>query len=151
MKIHFFFALAVLAGPLFSQALLPAPAGAEETGWTGNANVFLGAKALDENDWQPANEQGEVGFELDFARRNWPVSIAVDYLTAAGKGSAYYYSQNYNMESETSELNVGLRKVWNHYPHARPFIEGGVSFARASARITGPGVSAQDSGGGTGT
>lgn len=141
----------MLSGLALSQTLSPRLAAAEENKWTGNANIFLGAKALDEADWRPANEQGEFGIEGDFRRQNWPVSIAVDYFSASGRGTISGYSSGeIEMESRTSELNLGIRKIWDAFPHARPFLEGGISFARASARISIPGDSIEDSGGGTG-
>jgi len=61
-------------------------AAAEEKRWIGNVNLLLGAKTLEKDDWEPAEKQGEVGFELDFKRPDWPLSVALDLLGAAGEG-----------------------------------------------------------------
>lgn len=116
------------------------PADAQEETWTGNINVFLGAKALDEEDWAPAENQGEFGIQVDFRPRNWVVNLAVDYLVGSGDGNLL----GVEFESETSELNIGVRKIWEEFPHVRPFIGGGLSFIRGE--FSGFGVSDSDSG-----
>lgn len=140
-----------MLGALLSISLFILPAAAQESGWTGNVNLFLGAKALDEDDWSPADRQGEFGAEVDFKLRDWPVSIELDYLGASGKGTLYdSYLGTIKAESETSELNVGVRKTWDGFPHVRPFIGGGVSFAKATIKASLLGVTARGSGSGTG-
>jgi opacity protein-like surface antigen len=94
-----------------------------QSDWTGNVNFFLGGKTL-ENEWEPAEQQGEFGIEVDFRQQNWPVSIAIDLLVAAGEGNIGVL----DYESRTSELNIGVRKIWDKSTHLRPFIGGGISF-----------------------
>lgn len=94
-----------------------------QSDWTGNVNFFLGAKAL-EDEWEPAEEQTEFGIEVDFRQKSWPVNIAIDLLGAAGEGDL----GGIDFESKTSELNIGVRKIWDKTPHVRPFIGGGISF-----------------------
>lgn len=144
MKINLLKAAALLPLAVLLAAR-PAAAGGGE--WTGNLNVLLGAKALDKEYWEPADEQAEFGLEADFKKKGWPVSLAVDYLKAAGEGEAYLGFTKVTLESETSELNVGLRKIWDGSERTRPFIGGGLSFAKATAKASGPGIygSASDS------
>ena len=66
--------------------------------------MFLGAKALDEDDWEPAEEQDEGGIGVDFKQQSWPVSIAIDFLHGSGDGTLW----GVKCESETSELNFGV-------------------------------------------
>ena len=47
--------------------------------WTGNINVFLGAKALEEDNWDPVEEHKEIGIMVDFKNENWPISIVIDF------------------------------------------------------------------------
>lgn len=127
-----------------------AAAGGKE--WTGNANLLLGAKALDKNDWEPANAQSEAGVEVDFRRRDWPLSVAIDVLGASGEGKVYDpFFGGVKMQSETSELCLGVRKVWDGSPSVRPFIGGGISMVKATGRVTVLGITAEDSGSGTGS
>ncbi|UCD83984.1 MAG: hypothetical protein JSU92_11955 [Deltaproteobacteria bacterium] len=96
----------------------------QESGWTGNVNVFLGAKALDEDDWYPVEEQGEFGVQIDFRPRSWPVNLVIDLLGAYGEDD----SLGVKVESITSEFNIGVRKIWEQFAYTRPFIGGGLSF-----------------------
>ncbi len=133
-------------------SMVPPAGAAAEKQWTGNANLLMGAKALDKTDWEPANEQSEAGIETDFRRRDWPLSVAIDVLGAAGEGKVYdpFFGEA-GMRSETSELCLGIRKVWDGSPSVRPFIGGGISMLKATARVTVLGITVEDSGSGTGS
>jgi hypothetical protein len=109
-----------------------------QSDWTGNVNFFLGGKTL-EDEWEPAEDQVELGIEVDFRQNNWPVNIAIDLLVAAGEGDLF----GVNFESRTSELNIGVRKIWDKSTHLRPFIGGGVSFI--SGEFEGLSISDDDS------
>lgn len=150
MKTLSSFGIAAALGLALSQTLLQGQAAAQEAGWTGNANFLLGAKALDKDEWEPAEEQAEFGAEVDFRRRDWPVSIAVDLLGAAGEGRVYTSFGEAKFESETSELSVGVRKVWDASPRVRPYIGGGLMLAKATARVSLLGLTLEDSDNGTG-
>ena len=111
-------------------------------GWTGNINGFLGMKQLDEDDWEPVEEQTEFGVKLDFKQESWPVSIAIDYLVSSDDDSGLYYVSGYgviaaDVEGETSELCLGVRKVWDQSPTMRPFIGGGLALISAEAKVSG--------------
>lgn len=115
-----------------------------------NINLFWGAKTLDEENWEPAHEQREIGFGIDIEREDLPVNIVIEYLRATGEGTAYLYIIDYDIitvdaESKTSELNIGIQKVWRKSPRFRPFIEGGVSLIQGELRVTALGVSGSDS------
>ena len=144
------FLAAASLGILLSQALLPGRSAAQETGWTGNANFLLGAKALEKTEWEPAEEQAEFGAEADFRKRDWPVSLAIDLLGAAGEGRVYTSLGEAKFESETSEFSLGIRKVWDGAPHVRPYIGAGITLAKATARLSLAGITLEDSDNGTG-
>ncbi len=111
-----------------------------QSDWTGNVNFFLGAKAL-EDEWEPAEDQVEFGVEIDFRQQSWPVSIAIDLLVAAGEDDFL----GINVESRTSELNIGVRKIWDKSPQVRPFIGGGISFISGEFEWKTIGISEDDS------
>lgn len=96
--------------------------------WSGNLNFMLGGKHLEENDWEPLERHGEFGVLVDFKRREWPVSIAIDMLGSADEETIL----GVDLEARTSELDLGVRKVWE-VPNQpiRPFIGGGVAFIGA--------------------
>lgn len=111
-----------------------------QSDWTGNVNFFLGAKAL-EDEWEPTEEQTEFGVEIDFRQKDWPVNIAIDISGASGEGSIGIF----DYESRTSELNIGVRKIWDKSPQVRPFIGGGISFISGEFEWSSLGTSEDDS------
>ncbi|MFB0532662.1 MAG: hypothetical protein ACETVU_03235 [Desulfatiglandales bacterium] len=118
--------------------------------WTGNLNVFLGAKLLDEHEWEPVEEQDEFGIKLDLKQQGWPVSIVIDYLSSSGDETALMFDPlsgtvEFDIEGETSELNLGVRKIWDQFPHIRPFIGAGLSSISAEYTGTALGITVSDS------
>lgn len=103
--------------------------------WTGNINVFLGMKYLDEGDWAPIEDQLESGITVDFKQQGWPVSIAIGYLLSSDDSFGLYYFPGIgtitNVQGETTELSIGVRKIWDHSPVVRPFIGGGIGLISA--------------------
>ena len=101
--------------------------------WTGNVNFFLGQKTLDEDDWTPLDKQGEFGVLVDFKQQNWPVSIAIDFLVSADDGT----ESGVFVEGQTSEFDVGVRKIWEVANSSiRPYIGGGLAFINAEIKGT---------------
>jgi hypothetical protein len=93
---------------------IPSLAICEES--TGNINVLWGVKQLDEDDWGPLEEQDEFGISLDFKQTNWPVSIAIGYLSSSDEQEEDYYisgigTVNAKLKGETTELSFGVRKI----------------------------------------
>lgn len=117
--------------------------------WTGNINVFLGMKYLDEDDWEPVEEQEEFGITVDFKQQGWPVSIAIGYSSSSADETELIYDPiwgivPFEFEGETSELCLGVRKIWDYFPAVRPFIGGGIALISAEAKGTALGISISD-------
>ena len=98
--------------------------------WTGNINVSLGSKALEEDDWSPVESQSEFAVEADFRERPWPLNMVI------GLRGAYAEEDlgGLKVESATSELSLGVRKIWDSFPHVRPFVGGGLSLISAEIK-----------------
>lgn len=100
--------------------------------WTGNVNLFLGAKILDKADWEPLDKQVEGGVLLDVKHRRLPISFALDFLYATddddidviGLGLGHY---GMKVEGRIMELDVGVRKIWELRQELRPYLGGGVA------------------------
>lgn len=100
-----------------------------ESDWTGNLNFFLGGKSLDKDDWEPLEEHGEIGAELDFKKKGWPVSIAVESMGSTKEKTIL----GTDAELMTHEFNIGIKKVFSlpKYNKFHPFLGGGISFISA--------------------
>jgi len=83
-----------------------------------DVNFLLGGKTLDEDDWAPLEQQSEFGVSATFGHDDWPVRIALDLLASADDNALF--------EVTTSELDIGVRKVW-HRSNATPFVGGGLA------------------------
>lgn len=95
--------------------------------WTGNANLLLGVKFLDEIDWEPLDEQAEVGIDLDFRKREWPVSLAAAFVYSMDDDDV----DGIDLDGSTAELRLGIRKIWEPDQTIRPFFGGGLVLLRA--------------------
>jgi len=115
--------------PVISTALIAlSPALSPAAGeWTGNANLLLGVKFLDEIDWDPLDEQAEAGIDIDFRRREWPVNLAVAFVYSMDEDDV----DGVDLDGSTAELRLGIRKIWEPEQTIRPFIGGGIVLLRA--------------------
>ena len=95
--------------------------------FTGNINLRLGSKSLDEDDWGPVEDQTEFGLEVDFRGQDWPVSIAMGISTSSDEGDY----DGMDIEGETDEFYIGAKKIWESESSiVRPFIAGGICLIR---------------------
>lgn len=106
-------------------------------------NFFLGQKNLDSADWGAnsylgnslsLDQQGEFGVLMNFAGYNWPVSIAVDVLFSGHEANACFSSVGCGSTTGvTSELDLGVRKVFNIYGTSlHPYVGGGLALVTGS-------------------
>ena len=101
---------------------------ADDAAWSGNVNLLFGAKSLDESYWYPVEDQGEFGVMVDFKRREWPISVALDILASAMDD----ISTGLYIEGATSELDFGIRKIFElSGSTVHPFIGGGLALIGA--------------------
>ncbi len=119
------------------------PAHAQGTGSTvtGNLNLFLGAKALDDTDWAPVDEHAEVGLVGDIRAANWPVSIEVRLLSSVSDTVLIGPDL---VEMETSELDLGVRKTWGAGTNMHPYVSGGLAKIDAEVTVLGVGSVSDD-------
>ena len=115
----------------------------------GEVSLFLGQKSLDENELdniEPFIDASgnmdvgtpmEYGVAVSFGDVDWPVMIAVDLLLAEDDDSVradYYYGfATEDVEVETTELNVGVRKFFAAKEKVHPYVGGGVAYIQADA------------------
>ncbi len=95
----------------------------------GNINILYGQKTLSSGDWDPADTQDEYGFMFDFRANNWPVAIAIDYLSGKDDETV----SGITLESKTQEINIGIRKYWPITNKFKPYLGGGIAQIDAEA------------------
>lgn len=118
--------------------------------WTGSVNIFLGIKALDEDDWEPVEIHDQIGAVVDVKQRSWPVSIAVDFVASSDDQGTISLpgigTVSLEAEAKTRELDLGVRKAWESAGSIRPYFGGGIGvfWAELEGRTTGSRVSDDD-------
>ena len=111
-------------------------AGASPAVWAkaeGHVNFFLGVKTLDEDDWQPIEDQGALGAEISIGQDTWPIFIAIDPFFSGGTEE----EAGFDLTGATSELAIGVRKIWN-VDNVHPYVGGGPSLLSGSFEVETP-------------
>ena len=117
----------------------------EERAWTGNINLFIGQKWLDEDDWKPLDKQFELGIQYDFRPVQWPVNLTVDVSYSWDHGNVYDpWLGSIDVEARTLEINPGVRKIWEQHSYIRPFIGAGPALIWVDGEGSALGVTVSD-------
>lgn len=114
----------------------------DEDNYSGNINVHVGQKYLNHDDWEPLDTQNEFGIKADFKHSLWPVSIVVGYLQSNAKKdnilvnfpNQYPGPLPFNFEGKTSEIQLGVKKIWEFPLHFQLYISGGPALVRSEMK-----------------
>ncbi|MBU0995892.1 MAG: hypothetical protein KJ737_25635 [Proteobacteria bacterium] len=112
--------------------------------WTGNVNLLLGVKMLNENDWEPVNEQGELSIHVDLRSRDWPISIEMGLSGSYDTQEDYIGIEDFNRDGSTGEFKFGVRKTWEPDESFRPYLGGGLAVITVKEELRFPQVSYND-------
>jgi hypothetical protein len=95
--------------------------------WTGNANFALGKKYVGSS---LGDNQNQFGLNVDFGKISWPLHIAFGYLGSSG---SYSEGDASGMDTSTSELRIGVNKIWETAPNKPPYfyLGGGLAMIQA--------------------
>jgi opacity protein-like surface antigen len=106
----------------------------------GHVNFFLGFKQLDSDDWEPVDQQGEVGAVMSFGQDDWPVHIAADVLGSADEEETIDpFFGPVTFTGSTFEVDAGVRKIWKVGSGGKcmPYVGAGLGLIAAAAEIEG--------------
>ena len=138
----------ILAAAL-TAAVLGGAAESRGGGWSGDANILLAGKHLDNGDWGPTDSQGEIGLVTNWRGPSWPVALAADFL-ASSHDADISRDGFTEQRGKTSELDLGARKIWRPDARMRPYAGGGLALASGELTRTGPAGTISDSDSGAG-
>jgi opacity protein-like surface antigen len=112
-------------------------------GVEGNVNLLFGMKYLEEDDWEPVEDQLLLGVMFDITPPGSPVAFAVDFF-ATGDEDDYYDGFDYFViTGNTSELDLGIR--WYTPPSmVRGYIGGGLALVNAEKKVETNGAEASE-------
>ena len=109
----------------------------DQSAFSGNINVFLGQKTLDEDDWEPLEKQTEFGLNVAFKQQNWPVSVTLAYYSTSGDETV----DDVDMKGKSTEICGGVKKIFDQSSQIRPYVAGGVASIKMEAVYSYPGIS----------
>ncbi len=138
--------LVLMLGSFLLVGAFSGPKLAVAESWTGNVNFTLGAKALEEDDWEPVEDHAEFGIHVDFRQDDWPVNVIIA-LTASGDDDDGYdaeFDVNYDIETTTSELRFGVKKIWEPTTTMRPYLGIGLALINADVEMAVEGFGSAD-------
>lgn len=116
---------------------------AGEGGFTGNIDLLVGQKALKSGDWEPAEKQTAFGIQADGKMSSWPISIAIGYTKTEGDGEDEVGDM---FEGRTTELDLGIKYIFEKSETLKPFIGGGVTQIKGEVEYPLLNASASDTG-----
>ena len=101
----------------------------------GHVNFFVGQKSLDGGDWEPIEDQPEVGAVMSFGQDAWPVHIAVDVLLSGDEETVFDpLFGNVTLTGSTFEVDAGVRKIWKK-GKVLPYLGAGVGVIGAALEV----------------
>ncbi len=113
-------------------------------------SFIYGSQNCNTNDWDPVERQDGFGVRIDFGKKNWPVLIALDYISSAKKRDMVYYYRsvdslvNVSVEGKTKELCLGLRKYFHSNNKFSNFVGTGIANIKAELNASALGSSSSD-------
>ena len=100
--------------------------------YMGNINFAFGLLQMD-NDFSKnfgMDEKAEIGLISDMKKKDWPLSIAFDYILSYGNSSIPAsldgLRQNKNVDFFSSEMYFGVKKKFDKFHPLKPFIGAGI-------------------------
>lgn len=100
----------------------------------GSFSVLYGKKSLDSTDWDPVDEQTEIGFGVTYQQTGWPLAMVISYLSSDDSFTDNEsFTRPVKYKAETKEVGFGVRKNVTE-DSSKLFIEGGL--ASISAKIS---------------
>ena len=132
----------------------PAAAATDKNATTGSVGIALGVKTLDAG-WEPLGDQTVFVVSLTIGKKTWPVHVALDYVSGEARKTRIIgfplffpfccFTTEVTAESETTEWDLGVRRVWRQDKAFRPYAGGGIAFIHGKIRVVSQSVSANDS------
>jgi hypothetical protein len=115
--------------------------------WTGNVNLTFGKKSAEEDRFvHKLDDKREVGINVDFGKRLWPIHIAFALLRSSSNehnlGNTVYVRYvepaptKSKIEYSTTEIRLGIMNIWEPTSTIRIYFSAGVARIDAEKRIT---------------
>jgi len=131
--------LTILALCAALMATRPADAAEGNSDWTGSFNLTYGQRNLDQDFWNPVEEQPSAGGYFTFGKKDWPAHILLGFSTSVDEKLVVNTTtgSSYTATGETREFDLGGVVALDE-GIARPFASVGIAMVTAVAKGTIP-------------
>lgn len=108
------------------------------TSWaatTGRGGLYFGTKSLKSNDWGNLDSQPAWGIDFDVKNKKWPVWVTTSFINSHDSFPVVTSISPFtttDIEGETTELQLGIKKDFAPLPRLRISLAGGPTYVRAS-------------------
>lgn len=93
-------------------------------------SIYLGQRNLDEDDWEPVDEQATLGFEYAYEPYGSTVGFEVGIMGSSDDDEIGAT----DVEGRTGEIYAGVKKTFGE-DVVRPYVGGGLAFMSAEGEI----------------
>lgn len=107
---------------------------------TGNINFIVGTKLMNENDWEPLDEQTEIGVEGDIGMTDFPLYFTMGYLYSHDDTTLY----GVVIDASTKEFYFGPKLIFNPNKYVHPFVGAGLAIISTELEGSGYGITVSD-------
>lgn len=113
-------------------ALQDAPASPAASTRANRIVLYLGARGLDEDDYEPVDKQGTIGLEFVHEFADFPLGFEVGVMGSGDEDD----SGGLDFEAATGEIHAGLRKTFGGEA-IHPYVGAGLSVIAAEVKVSG--------------
>jgi hypothetical protein len=111
--------------------------GAASISFAANVNFIVGERTLDEDKFEPIEDQTAFGINFDFGKEEWPFQfMAGVFISSEDTSGDFGILGPYNADLELTEVSFGVVKIFDKYPGWRPYFGAGASFISAELEGT---------------
>jgi len=116
---------------LFSLLFLSAFSLAAHAEVVGNIYFSYGKKTLDDKDWDPFEDQKQIGLHFDGGSSEWPIGMSAAFLVSSDEQNL---GGGLDSEVVIMEARLGVNKTWHPAPQLHLILGGGLSFIQAEIK-----------------
>lgn len=123
------------------------------TAFAGNLNLSAGLRSLDDNDWEPVEDQDYLGATITFGPDDWPVLLAAglyvsseedDMRISGGVLQPIFGPVDVDVKADLAEVSFGVQFIGNRNGIVRPFIGGGLNYVQADIELRSGSLEAEE-------
>ncbi|MFN0242286.1 MAG: outer membrane beta-barrel protein [Planctomycetota bacterium] len=127
-------ALCIVSSTLAACATVPSPTAVDSPAADRGDRVaiYLGARALDDDDYEPVEKQAMIGFEYSHEKPDDAVGFEFGLMGSGDEDDI----GGFDVKASTGELYVGMRKTFGQ-ENVHPYVGGGLSIIAAEVDVSG--------------